>query len=407
MEGNIYYKRALLDYELLYVSRAQQRIIDLSVHLAEGLSTNNVTSLDAQLIVELQYSIEVLYSTDLVWSPDDIRMMIDYYTVYADLVVYPFRSISFSPVCYTATGQVWATIPQLNAVSTASIARDNALQAAIAAEAQARANADSALWDAISDSGQSAVLGSELTSEVSVGGIIIGDVFVQGTKLADLWAALLSKPAKVLNLMVDSYQEIFTVGDSITVSQVTWDVEGSPKNLKLSDNVGILTNVSVTGGAYTPSAPLDYPNNTNQKIVWTLSGDGIEDITLEVNSYWPSYYGAKTTSSDTIITLTESEILAESNVTVDTSEEITVSVYTNSNQQGWIAVHEGQTGNNYDKWKVTEPNSGYIQSGMNFIQYPVTVLVDGESYNVYTWGYRSPLTLPITLYKSYGEEYED
>jgi hypothetical protein len=129
----MYFNRTPTTTEQLYISRATQKIADLGATIAEELSRNDVTYSNVELVEELKYSIEVLYSTFLNWTEDDIQMMMDYYSVLGELTVYGSRVIGDFP-SIGITGDIWATVPQLNAVNQSSIIRDQVLDTKINSE---------------------------------------------------------------------------------------------------------------------------------------------------------------------------------------------------------------------------------------------------------------------------------
>ena len=56
----MYYDRILSTEEALFISRAQQRIAELSAALADESTRNDVDTYKVELIKELQYAIETL-----------------------------------------------------------------------------------------------------------------------------------------------------------------------------------------------------------------------------------------------------------------------------------------------------------------------------------------------------------
>jgi hypothetical protein len=392
----MYYDRVLSPTEELYISRAQQRIAELGKDLSQGFVDNDVPFTAGELIIELQYSIESIRSTFLVWDDDEIAMVMDYYTLRAGLAEFAFRSIDFNQTPIDISGN-WATVPQLEALREESEAADAALQAQI--DALVLVDIDlQAQIDAITAGANDATLLREITAGVNVGNIVIGQVFPVGTELTAMWESLLGAVAGTNTLSFDTHVSIVEVLDTLTVSQFTWNVSGSPQNLKLSDNKGILTNEPVTGASYVPPTPIDYDFNTNEEVIWTLSGDNVPSITINVNSYYKSYFGKNVAANDTPISVTEAMILAGTPTKiVETSGDITLLANTSATEQGFIAVPQTQTGRTYTDWFVDTINSSIIAAD-NFIIPPQTVMVNGIPYDVYRWGYRSPLTDNLRLY---------
>lgn len=391
----MYYARVLSPAEALYVSRAQQRIAELSAVLAEEILRNDVTFENTQLIVELQYSIQVLQSSFLEWSEDDIQMMMDYYSLHGDLYTFAFRSLDFSWFGSVATGN-WATVEQLLAVAQAADQADKDIIAYFKSEI---IRLEGLIAAAGGGSSTPAYLTKAITVYINIGGIRTPKSYPIGTLIDDILQELFNIPAKVSGLTFSGYQAIKEVGAPITVSQFTWGVEGLPTNLKLSDNKGILTNQPVTGGSYTPGTPIVYNTTTNGPVIWTLSGDNVDPITLTTNAYFKSYFGKQAAANDIPLTVTEAMILAASVFGVfNTATEATLVATTTNTEQGWFAVHKAQTGSLYTKWTVEVPNNSDITAG-EFIIPPVDVLVNGLTYSVYRWGYRSPINKALTLHR--------
>lgn len=390
----MYYKRVLSSEEALYVSRAQQKIAELSAVLAEEILRNDVTFENTQLIVELQYSIQVLTSSFLDWSKDDIQMMMDYYSLNGDLYSFVFKSLDLSSWGTITTGN-WATVEQLLAVAKAADQADKDIIAYFKSEVIRLEG----LIAAAGGGSSSAVLTEAVTVYINIGGIKTPKTYAIGTLIDDILQDLFSIPAKVSALTFAGYQAIIEVGAPITVSQFTWGVEGTPTNLKLSDNKGVLTNQPVTGGSYTPGTPIVYNTTTNGPVIWTLTGDNIDPITLTSNAYFKSYFGKQTAANDTPLPVTEAMILASTVFGVfDTTTLATLVATTSNTEQGWFAVHKAQTAAPYTKWTVDSCNSSDITIG-EFVILPVDVLVNGATYSVYRWGYRSPINKALTLHR--------
>jgi hypothetical protein len=395
----MYYDRIPSTEEALYISRAQQKIAELTAALTEEYSRNDIDEYKPQLCIELQYSIEVLTSTDLTWSEDEIGMMIGYYTIQAGLSSYGYIEINYASIGGGGAGsEVWATIPQLTAVDEASVARDDALQVALDAEIIARIAGDAALQAQIDLLGAGGALTIEITSQINLGAIIVGQVFPVGTLLQDIWVLALGTPAVITGFTFDTYQAVVEAGVPLVISQFTWDIEGAPVNLKLTDSEGIISNQAVSGSSYTPGTPVNYPLAAPGRVTWTLTGDNIEPVTIEVDAWQPSFYGKEATANDNAVTVTEAKILAGTSYIQDTTSQVATTVDTGNTEQGFIAVPKIQTTGDYTKWKEYGANQSEIAVG-DFIRPAVDVLVDGVTYSVYRWGYRSPIVSTLTLYR--------
>jgi len=96
--------------------------------------------------------------------------------------------------------------------------------------------------------------------------------------------------------------------------------------------------------------------------------------------------------------VTEAKILAGTSLLGDTSSEVTRAVNTTNGEQGFIAVPKIQTAGDYTQWNESGANESTIATG-DFIRPPVDVAVNGITYSVYRWGYRSPLVSNLTLHR--------
>jgi hypothetical protein len=391
----MYYDRVLSSEESLYVSRAQQRIAALSFKAAKDSTNNDLDEYNIQLIKELQYSIEVLRSTFLDWTSDDIRMMMDYYTLRGELVEFAFRSIVFNaPTISTGCcDETWATVPQLREVETNSQTYDAFLLSLINQEIIDRADYDAYILSLIGISSGGALL-TELTADITLGGIIQGTVFPVGTLLETIWNQLLSETASISNFTFDSFTPVIEAGVNLSITEFTWDVQGSPTNLTISDSKGAMVDVAVTGTSHAVS--LGYNWSINETLTWTISGDNIEDVTITVERVYPSYYGKEVTATDDLVTVTEAKILAGTKYVIETADNAIITPNTSTTEQAFIAVPKAQTVTSYTKWYVDNTNFSDILVG-EFITEPVDVIVSGITYEVYRWGYRSPLSNQITL----------
>ena len=393
----MYYDRVLSSEESLYVSRAQQRIAALSAKAAEGSDRNDLDEYDIQLIRELQYSIEVLTSTFLDWTADDIRMMMDYYTLRGDLLVFAFRAVIFNaPIIYPGCcGEIWASIPQLREVENNSINYDAYLLSLINQEIIDRADYDAYILSLINVVSAGSIT-VPITADITIGGVVLGTVFPVGTLLQDIWIQLLSEPASVSNFTFDSFTPVIEAGANLTITQFTWDVVGVPENLTITDSAGLMVAVPVTGSSH--AVGLLYSAAVNETLTWTISGDNIEDVVITVERVYPSYYGKEVTATDALVTVTEAKILAGTKYVIETDETAIVTTNTSNTEQGFIAVPKAQTVSSYTNWFVDNTNFSEILVG-EFITTPTDVTVSGVTYEVYRWGYRSPLSKQLTLHK--------
>ena len=393
----MYNNRTLSTAEALFVSRAQQKIAELGVTLAEQYSRNDVDDFNAQLAVELENAICTLKSTFLDWTEDQIQMMMDYYTIHGELVTYSFRSIVFNPLCAVIGAGNWATVEQLNTVEYNLNQYDAYLLTLINQLNIDYQAGDTILQQQINNivNGNGALV-AELVSDITIGGIRAGDTFPIGTTLESIWRALLGEPASVTNFTFDSYTPIIEVDQNLAITQFTWGITGVPQNLTISDNKGTMNSVAVTGTSHNIS--ISYNWSVNEDITWTIAGDNIDPVTITVKRRYLTYYGSEATADDTPVTMTEAKVLAGTSSLQETADEVICPVSVATGSQGFIAVHASQSGVDYDKWYVDGTNFSDILAG-EFILPPVSVTVNGSLYDVYRWGYRSPLTADLKLYR--------
>lgn len=396
----MYYARTLADHEALFVSRAKQRIIVLGSELSDEFDRNDVTNYKAELIVELQYAINALRSTDLTWDADQIQMTIDYYTQVGNLTAFGFREITFNP---TEIAQVCDCDLILSLINNLTVKVDDnydylynlILQTNIDFKA-----ADVEIYNYINSltlGGGSAVWSSDHTAELDLGGVKVGDKYLKDDSLEDALRELTTKIPEVVNFTFDTFTDVVEVGSNLVVTGFTWGVVGVPVGMKITDSEGLLINQAVSGTAFSPATPITYSFATPKTITWTISGDRMKDVVIDVTSLFRSYFNKETTVDDAAITVTEAKILASPISSLqDTSKEVVLPITTSNVEQGFIAVAKTQSAPDYSKWFVNDNNNSSISSG-EFITSPIDVTVNGIVYSVYRWGYRTPLTDNLKL----------
>ena len=129
--------RPLSTTESDFVGKARVKIAELGTSISRSLSAGEVPYEETQLSVELEYVINALEDPTLEWTPEDIQMVIDYYTIEGNLEVIPFRDLDswdyFTIDITTGTGGSAANTARIEALENedAIIKRDIAiLQAA-------------------------------------------------------------------------------------------------------------------------------------------------------------------------------------------------------------------------------------------------------------------------------------
>lgn len=372
----MYNERQLTPSEELFSNQAKQKIAELAVQLSDEFDVNDVSNEVAQCILDLNYSTQVLTSTVLDWEAYDIQVMMDFYSIECGLVSYPFRS--FNDFLNLGTISSYVTIAQLNAVEQASIQRDNELEELIGYEINVEINAREDADD-------------NLQAQIDA----LEEDFVNLTNLVN---PILHS---VSNLRFTGKTEYVEAGVSFYAQYFYWDSEGTPEDLVLTDNKGVIYLQSVVGNQHIFSIPKSYTLTAEDSVIWTLSGSNIDPINISSTSLLRSYYGKKTTSDDILITVTEADILSSGSVPgysslVQTNEGINFIPDTTKDEQGWIAVESAQAIAPYTYWRVDDVDNGNIASD-GFILPPTTVIVNGRNYSVYRWRYRSPLSTNIRL----------
>jgi hypothetical protein len=335
--------------------------------------------------------------------------MMDYYTLQGNLVTFSFRAIVFNPLCALIGVGNWATVPQLNLVEYNLQQYDAYLLQLINQLDIDYQAGDTNLQQQINNINAGAgTLVAELISDITIGGIREGDVFPIGTSLEDIWIQLLGGPVNVvafrLGLFDTGETVVVKMGEDLVVPEFNWVNNGAlPLNFKINDSDGQITDEPLLSNSnvYSPITPYTYNRVTLAGYVqWTLSADNMDDVTHLARWVFPTYIGKEATADDTPVTMTEAKVLAGTETLVSVVDQsdptiLTVSVDVAAGEQGFIAVHKGQMPD-YTSWFIDNTNFSNIEVG-EFILPPVEVTVNGEIYEIYRWGYRSPYTGDITL----------
>jgi len=395
----MYYEGTLSTVEALFVSRAQQKIAELGASLSEQASRGDVDQEDYQISVELQYAIQGLQSTVSPWTEEERLLVVDFYTLRARLTVYAYRELSFLPTYVGGSEGDWATRGELAIVDNAAITRDQQQDVANQDERDRIEEESIARDEALADLIERAAVENEIVSAEQHGGVNEGETFVVGTPLEIIIDKILSGTPTVSNFTFDEHVDYVVVGDSVSITRFSWDHTGDPQGLLLFDSEGIMGNVTpVDIGEYIPPAPIVYTLNTFKTITWTLAGNNIDSATKEIKGLYNSYYGKKAQGDDTPIVVTESDVLAGTSQLTETDVSVTFTADTTNGELGWIAVPTTQSGSDYLKWGTDTSNTDWISS-ISFIEKQGTITVNGVTYTIYRWRYRSPLNRDIQLSK--------
>jgi len=392
----MYETRLLTTEQQLYVDKCQEKIAELGAELANEAEINDVSYEKHQMARELQYSIETLKSSFITsQDEDDIERMISYYTIVAELWEFSGRTGQWAPPP-SLPGSGYVSQSQFNDYVDSSSAEDLAIRDDLSQEQTAREDGDADLQaqiDILADGAASATT-DVIVAGMSVGGIPIGTVYPVGTTFQSIFEELLGVVDKITNFTFSSYGSLKEVGSTVTPSQFTWVNVGFPENLVITDNQGNSVAVSdspqTVGWSYSPASPTT--------ISWTINGDNVSPVTKQTKFVYPTYHGVMSATDNTPIDVTTSMFAGASKTVQDSaSGSVTCSFSVSATQQGWIAVPKVQTNGNFTKWLVNADNAGFIGTG--FIIGPVDLNYDGVVYQVYQWGYRSPLTNSLRLYR--------
>lgn len=225
----------------------------------------------------------------------------------------------------------------------------------------------------------------DVNTTIANSGIAEGDSYPAGTSFETIFRDMFIV-TKISNFsyIANNTTGFLNVGQTLSITTFTWTPKGEPLNLNIADSQGQY-NQNVAGSQQTVTESYTY--NTFQKVTWTLSGSNVSSQTFDV--YWvePTYFGVKGTAA----TPNEAEILLGSNISLLTSESITVPVASSENEYAWIAVDAVQTNKLYSQWEISAFNTASIGS-TEFIKYAGDVTVGGNIYNVYMYNYKSEVS---------------
>jgi hypothetical protein len=97
--------RTLSSKELEFTSRAISKISTEGGYLADDIEVNDVKFSGSQLIIELQYVIESLQDPVCIWTEKESSVIIDYYSLHAELYDIPFLNHLNTPVLPILIGE--------------------------------------------------------------------------------------------------------------------------------------------------------------------------------------------------------------------------------------------------------------------------------------------------------------
>ncbi|GAG19847.1 unnamed protein product, partial [marine sediment metagenome] len=141
--------------------------------------------------------------------------------------------------------------------------------------------------------------------------------------------------ATITNLTYLNYEHYVEIGEDVIPSLFQWEITGTPENLILTDDVGQITDVAVTGTGYNSGAET-YNLADKGSVRWNLRGDNV--ITIYLTTQWiePAYYGKNSTGiypTSGQITSTGTKIISG-----NLKNEVLFTPDTAITEYGWVAV---------------------------------------------------------------------
>jgi len=211
-----------------------------------------------------------------------------------------------------------------------------------------------------------------------------------GTKLEDIILAC-CYPNDVRNLVLSGYGDTIPANTDIVNPSFAWQVAGNPTNVRLSDNVGILTNVDVTGlTSYTSSVTYNYGDGAT--VLWTITSAGGSTATDSIKWVAPvvvdnTYYSLR---GATLGTPNEAEILAGTIEVIPSTSSLKVLVGVSfANENLFIAVPITQI-HTFDKFNTdpsATPSAIGADGSFTTLEDKGIVQVNGADYHVYATAY--------------------
>jgi len=211
-----------------------------------------------------------------------------------------------------------------------------------------------------------------------------------GTKLEEIMVAC-CYPNNITGFNLNGYGSTIPENTTITNPTFSWLVAGSPTNVKISDNVGKMVNIDVTGlNSYTANAVYSYGAGADVK--WTITADGgIIDSDI-INWVAPivtdnTYYGLR---GSTLGVPTEAEILAGTAVIIPSTNSLKVFVNEAfANENFFVAVPFSQT-HIFDKYNTdpaATPSAIGAAGSFTTLENKGIVQINGDDYQVYATAY--------------------
>jgi len=218
-----------------------------------------------------------------------------------------------------------------------------------------------------------------------------------GTKLEDIMLAC-CYPNSVRNLVLSGYGDTIPANTPIVDPTFAWQVSGNPTSVILSDNVGILTGIDVTGlTSYTSNVTYNYGDGAT--VIWTITATG--GSTASDSIKWVAavvhdniYYGTMPASQPNTTPPTEAEILAGNSIQISSDPELILPGGSSWDDENYfIAIPETQK-HAFTSWLDMSPHGGPYQNtgtigtvgSWSAWEDHGTIVVSGTNYHVYISG---------------------
>ena len=262
------------------------------------------------------------------------------------------------------------------------------------------------VWPQEGGGGGTSILTADIMPSVTVGNIQAGTLIehIPDKDMQYMWELLLIKKLTSGFTLTNSggvnLGTVYEIGTALTPS-FKWVEGGGVDGILLSDNVGSLTDVPVTGlSPYTPPTTTTYTYPTYKKVTWTLKGTDVPNIADAITWVYPTYTAFIETTSSTRPPI-PADITTGAKTAVTTSGGVSKNFGSTKSGYGWFAVVQGtQTGAVYNFWSSTASASdnGFM-SGTSFIQHIGTTTAHGATYDVFMFDQAKPYTYTITIKK--------
>lgn len=396
----MYFNRTLTAEEELYASPAAQKIAELGGKILEESQRNDVTVDYVQQIIELEYTLKALSFDGQTWSRDNTKLVTDFYVLRSDLdmgTITPWTGLPTFPTLPGGVGQIWATVPQLNAVDQASIDRDNQIIADLTAlilEKEVESiDRDNAIMALITPHATE----EDITAERQLGGVPEDYFIPQGTTMDTVFKKLFGEPiCTITDLQTNLPNTLAEVGVTYETTyfgmqqSVPGAINGVLKGIGDNPMVSTPFTAGQTLLVFDPALTWT-PTDHGQIFGFDVTADNLSGLTQLIGeSVYPTIYGVVTSVDDTPPEITSVELAEGSKVLLKTNEDFEVTVSSTSTQHGWVAIESEQSMTQPIGWATTAVINDIAID--NFILPAQSLEFLGRTYWVYVWAYRSQVT---------------